>query len=113
VRFARFIVIIPALACLLAPAFPQEKAGEPKNEKAQKTYQQAMEFLHDHQTVAALGEFKKADKQDDGKCYACQRQMIKYGAELDDWKTVELASQEWWPMQRALGTQPLPTINLR
>ena len=93
-RFARFTLIIPALACLLAPAFPQEKVGEPKNEKAQKTYKQAMEFLHDHQTVAALGEFKKADKQDDGKCYACQRQMIKYGAELDDWKTVELASQE-------------------
>jgi hypothetical protein len=94
VRFTRFFLVIPALAFILAPAFPQEKVGEPTNEKAQKTYKHALELLRERQTVSALGEFKKADKQDDGKCYACQRQIIKYGAELDDWKTVELASQE-------------------
>jgi peroxiredoxin len=94
VRFTRFILIIPALACFLTPSFSQEKVGEPKNEKAQKTYKGAMELLHEGQVAAAFGEFKKADKQDGGQCLACQRQMIKHGEELDDWKTVELASQE-------------------
>jgi peroxiredoxin len=76
------------------PARAQDKVGEPTNEKAQKTYKGAMQLLHEEQTIAALGEFKKADKQDDGKCLACQRKMIKYGVELEDWKTAELGAQE-------------------
>ena len=93
-RILRLILIVPALGSLLASALAQDKVGQPTSEKAQKTYRQAMELLREGQTVAALGEFNKADKQDDRKCHACQKQMIKYGAELDDWKTAELAAQE-------------------
>ena len=42
----------------------------------------------------ALDKFKKADKQDGGHCLACQKKMLKYGAELGDWKTAELAGEE-------------------
>jgi thiol-disulfide isomerase/thioredoxin len=97
VQFSRpihFAFTIVAYAFFLAPAFAQEKVGQPTNEKAQKTYKEAMQLLGEHQVAAAFGDFKKADKQDDGKCLACQRQIIKYGAELDDWKSAELASQE-------------------
>src|SRR5207253_4595127 len=42
----------------------------------------------------ALDDFNKADKQDGGHCLACQKQMIKLGKELGDWKTAELAAEE-------------------
>lgn len=88
---------LTALAALSAAQ--QEKASPPKsdgptNEKAQKTYKNAMESLHAHELVRALEGFKKADKQDDGHCVACQGKMIKYGVELEDWKAAELAAQE-------------------
>jgi thiol-disulfide isomerase/thioredoxin len=90
-RLARVIL---ALSCFLAPALAQEKAEGPTNEKAQKTYKEATQLLHERRTDQALDLFKKADKQDDGHCTACQKQMIKYGIELGEWKTAELAADE-------------------
>ncbi len=73
----------------------QEKTdGAPTNEKAQKTYKEALEYLKQRQNALALGEFKKADKQDAGHCLACQQKMIKYGIELQEWKTAEGAAEE-------------------
>ena len=90
----RIALITLALACVLAPALAQDSSDGPSNEKAQKTYKSALDLLHQRQTAAALGEFKKADKEDGGHCRACQKQMIKLGLEFDEWKTVELAAQE-------------------
>lgn len=72
----------------------QEKAEGPTNEKAQKTYKQASEYVQRHMTQSALDAFKKADKQDGGHCRACQREMIEYGIVLRDWKTAEIAANE-------------------
>jgi len=83
------------LACVVTPLLAQEKAGEgPTNEKAQKTYKEALEFLHRRMPDAALESFKKADKQDGGHCVACQKNMIKYGVELGEWKMAEAAAGE-------------------
>jgi thiol-disulfide isomerase/thioredoxin len=90
-RLARISLI---LSCVLTPVFAQEKTDGPTNEKAQKTYKEALEFLHKCGKESALEGFKKADKQDGGHCLACQKQMIKYGVELGDWKTAELAAEE-------------------
>jgi thiol-disulfide isomerase/thioredoxin len=87
--------LILVLACIVAPLFAQEKTEEgPTNEKAQKTYKEGLEYLHRRMTDAALDSFKKADKQDGGQCLACQRKMIKYGLEMRDWKTAEMAAAE-------------------
>jgi len=85
-----------SLALLLAitPAIAQQKPDGPSDEKAQKTYKHALEALRDRRQEIALDEFKKADKQDGGHCRACQKQMIKYGIELGEWKTAELAADE-------------------
>jgi thiol-disulfide isomerase/thioredoxin len=66
----------------------------PSNEKAQKSFKQAQGYLHDRMTGAALEDFKKADKQDGGRCVACQKKMIQYGIELRDWKTAETGAEE-------------------
>ena len=86
-------------ACLILPfllltATAQEHAGEPSNEKAQKTFKEAWGYLNQRRQQSALDSFKKADKQDGGHCTACQKQMIKYGLDLGDWKTAELGAEE-------------------
>jgi peroxiredoxin len=92
-RIARIsLFAICALTCGLVQA--QDKSDGPTNEKAQKTYQEALRYLHDREKIPAFESFKKADKQDGGHCVACQRQVIKFGTELEDWKAAELAAQE-------------------
>ena len=92
-RMARIsLVAICALTCGFVQA--QEKNDGPINEKAQKTYRDALGYLHDRQKIQAFENFKKADKQDGGHCVACQRQVIKFGTELEDWKAAEFAAQE-------------------
>ena len=85
-------LLILLCTAVLLPA--QEKSEGPTNEKAQKTYKQAEEYRHQYRKDAALDAFKKADRQDDGHCLACQRNMVKYGMELGDWKTAEIGAQE-------------------
>ncbi len=87
---------VAILTLLLLPLlFSQDKADDvPTNEKAQKTYKEALDYLHRRMPDSALDNFKKADKQDGGHCVACQQKMIKYGMEYGDWKTAEFAAQE-------------------
>jgi len=92
-RLNRLCVWLSLALCLPLGAADAPSDG-PKDDKAQKTYQQALDDLHHHKKSFALDNFKKADKQDGGHCAACQRQMIKYGIELGDWKTAELAGDE-------------------
>ena len=90
----RFVRISLILICVLPPVLSQNVAEGPTNEKAQKTYKDALSALHEYGREAALEGFAKADKQDGGHCVACQKQMIKYGIELSDWKIAELAAAE-------------------
>ena len=90
----RYVVAVILTFCMAAPLLSQEKVGEPANEKAQKTYQEALKNVRERMINAALDNFKKADKQDGDRCVACQRNMIKYGTELGDWKTVDTAAEE-------------------
>jgi thiol-disulfide isomerase/thioredoxin/Tfp pilus assembly protein PilF len=90
----RLTIATVVCACLAIPALAQTTSDGPSNEKAQKTYKEAQQYLHQQNYPAALDSFKKADKQDDGHCRACQKEMIKYGAETGDWKIAELAAEE-------------------
>lgn len=90
----RFALLILLLGSTVAPLVAQEKAEGPTDEKARKTYAEAMEYLRQHKMEAALDGFKKADKQDGGQCHACQLKLIKYGSALHEWKTAEAAAEE-------------------
>jgi peroxiredoxin len=89
----QYAAVIFALLCAVVPLTrAQDAASGPTNEKAQKTFKNALRYLHDRMPDAALDEFKKADKQDGGQCMACQEKMIKYGIDLREWNTAELAA---------------------
>jgi len=91
----RYGAMVLALACIVVPGRAQKKTDEgPTNEKAQKTYKEGLEYLQQRRTDLALGDFKKADKQEDGHCLPCQQKMIKYGIELGEWKTANFAAEE-------------------
>jgi thiol-disulfide isomerase/thioredoxin len=90
----RYAVAVVIAFCMAAPLLSQEKAEGPANEKAQKTYQEALKNVNERMIYEAVDNFKKADKQDGGRCVACQRKMIKYGVEVGDWKTAETAAAE-------------------
>jgi len=86
--------ILPILLCGAQFLSAQPPIGGPTNEKAQRTFQEALDLERKHQTTWALDSFKKADKQDGGHCITCQKKMVKYGIELQEWKTAETASDE-------------------
>ena len=90
----RTVWISLALIFVLAPVLAQEKTEGPTDEKAKKTYKEALQYLHERRAESALESFKKADKQDGGHCLACQKQMIQHGVDLGDWKTAEQAAGE-------------------
>jgi thiol-disulfide isomerase/thioredoxin len=88
-------LIFFALALLVQPSLSQEKAPEgPTDEKARKSFANALQEVKERKLPFALDDFKKADKQDGGHCKPCQKQMIKFGVELGEWKTAELAATE-------------------
>ncbi|MGC2888483.1 MAG: hypothetical protein WB627_05420 [Candidatus Acidiferrum sp.] len=86
--------IVLVLSLFYTPLLAQDKSEGPTSEKAQKTYKKALEDVHKRMLDFALDGFKKADKQDEGHCIACQRKMISYGLELRDWKTAQIAAEE-------------------
>src|SRR5579864_3607962 len=89
----RYLAVALLLAGMVLPLWGQDKDG-PQDAKAQKTYSEGIESLRHHRISDALDKFKKADKQDGGHCLGCQKKMIKYGAELGEWKIAELAGEE-------------------
>ncbi|HEY1939686.1 MAG TPA: TlpA disulfide reductase family protein [Candidatus Angelobacter sp.] len=90
----RYAAIALLLACTFVPLRGQDKLEEPKDEKAQKTYNEGLDHLKQHKVAEALDNFKKADKQDGGHCLGCQRKLLKYGSELGEWKVAENAAEE-------------------
>jgi thiol-disulfide isomerase/thioredoxin len=90
----RSVLICMLVAFTVSPLLAQTNPEGPTDEKAQKTYKEALELLKQRRTDFALDAFKKADKQDGGHCLACQKKMVKYGLELQDWKTAETAAAE-------------------
>jgi thiol-disulfide isomerase/thioredoxin len=90
----RYAGTILLLAFTMTSLWAQEPGEGPSDEKAKKTYKEAIDYLNKHMPEPALDSFKKADKQDGGHCLACQRKIIKYALEFRDWKAAETAAGE-------------------
>lgn len=90
----RFPRLLWLFAFSVAPLLAQTAPEGPTSGKAQKSYKEALDDVHKRRLDFALDSFKKADKQDEGRCFACQKKMIQYGLELHEWKTAQLAAEE-------------------
>lgn len=95
-RHCGLMVVLAGLAIssLTGSSRAQNDTQGPASEKAKKTYKEGVDYVHRHMTASALDSFKKADKQDGGRCLSCQKKMIKYGEELGEWKIAETAAEE-------------------
>jgi thiol-disulfide isomerase/thioredoxin len=93
-RHVRSFAVSTLLLCASLPQLAQEATGGPTNEKAQKTYRNALKSVGERKLYAALDDFAKADKQDGGHCLACQTKMIIYGEDLQHWNVAETAAGE-------------------
>jgi Flp pilus assembly protein TadD len=93
-RKAAIGVILLCALCPPLPAPAQQARGGPADPKAQKTNAEALKFVQHRMDEQALDSFKKADKQDGGKCAACQLAVVKYGMEFQDWKAATQAAEE-------------------
>lgn len=87
-------VLIFLMAAALGALQAQEMKEGPTDEKARKTYQEALDYLKQRNTPAALENFKKANKQDGGHCQPCIKKIITYALELRDWKSAEAAAAD-------------------
>lgn len=84
-----------AIAQNSPPAQPVPKHVDgPTSPKAQKAYQEGIALMNKRNFVFAVGKFKKADKEDDGRCPACQANIRRCSIEIRDWKDAEAASEE-------------------
>jgi len=93
----RVTVILAALTCsILASAAqdPPEKSEGPFSDNAQKSFRDGLNYVRTRSIAAAIDSFKKADKQDGGRCLACQKKVVKYAVETGDWKAAESAAGE-------------------
>jgi hypothetical protein len=99
------IMLLFVLTCAAVLMKAQDPTDGPRDEKAQKTFRDALKCVHEHKPELALDEFKKADKQDGGHCKACQRKMMQYGIEFRDWKAAETGATEM--VAEAQGDQNL------
>lgn len=91
----RFVTTLLTMASMITPILAQNTESQgPTDPKAQKTYQEALDYLHKSMYGSALDSFRKADKQDGGHCLACQQKMTHYGVQYGDWKTAEFAGEE-------------------
>jgi len=94
--------------CLAAPLLAQDPLQGPTDKKAQKSYQQALEYLQKRQEDTALWFFRDADKKDQGHCLPCHEQMVRIGLAHENWKAVEdgatgLVSEVQEPKQQAVA----------
>ncbi len=81
--------------CLLgfAVVHAQERPA-PTDPNAQKSYREGEEWARQHEYGAAVGSFKKADKQDGGHCEECAERIIEYGLKSGDYKAADAAARQ-------------------
>lgn len=90
----RTTIAVIAVFLLGMTGIKAQDAKGPTDPKAQKTYQQALDWLKQRNVEAALDSFKKADKQDGGHCELCADKIIDYGIKTGDFKSADAAAQQ-------------------
>jgi len=92
---------LPSLTSLLhavdTPKSAVPNPGGPADPKAQKTYASALEWQKKGDKAAALGDFRKANKQDGGHCIDCLREAYSIAISMGAYKDAEDIARDWLP----------------
>jgi thiol-disulfide isomerase/thioredoxin len=73
------------------------KPGEPTDPKARKTYASALDWERHGHDDTALDDFRKANKQDGGRCWECLRRAYNLANRLDAYKDAVDIARDWLP----------------
>jgi thiol-disulfide isomerase/thioredoxin len=101
VSLASLCLVPVCLACVAAipAAFAaQSDPGGPNNAKAQKTFAEATELARHGDKESAADEFRKANKQDGGRCANCLNRAYKLALESGDYKTAQAVVADQMPL---------------
>lgn len=90
----RLVVGGMLVVCFSVPLFSEGAADASMDKKAAQTYQQGLQSFQQRNWGAAVSYFRKADKQDGGRCMPCQEQLIQVGLQTKDWRAVEDGASE-------------------
>jgi thiol-disulfide isomerase/thioredoxin len=93
-----FLALSASSAALAAdkPAAPP-KPGEPTDPKALKTWNSALDWERHRAYGAAIGDFRKANKQDGGHCSECLRRAYRLALTTGDYRGAEEIAREMLP----------------
>lgn len=99
------ILLIPAVILLLLPAVkvhageaPPAAApakGMPTDAKALKTFHSAENWQRARALDAAIGDYRKANRQDGGHCTACLQNAYALALKMNDYKQAEEIGRDW------------------
>lgn len=94
------ILLLVTAAGLCAGAAPagNPKPGEPTDPKALKTFAGAILFQNKGEKRIALDEFRKANKQDGGRCAACLNHAYLLAMETGQFKDAESIVRDYLPL---------------
>ncbi|MFZ0302420.1 MAG: TlpA disulfide reductase family protein [Terracidiphilus sp.] len=97
------LVSLASLCLVYAAANPagvaaQSNSGGPSHPKAQKTFDEAAERARHGDKEGAADEFRKANKQDGGRCATCLNRAYKLALESGDLKTAQAAVADQMPL---------------
>jgi thiol-disulfide isomerase/thioredoxin len=100
-RFVSRVALVAALllaSTVMRGAPDQAKPGEPTDPKALKTFKGAAVWEKQGDLIAALDDYRKANKQDGGHCPECLSRAYSLAIKIGAYKDALSIAQDWLPL---------------
>ena len=85
----------PVLHATDAPKSDAPKPGEPTNPKARKSYASAIDWENHRNPIAAISDYRKANKLDGGHCTECLDRAFSLAVANGQYKDAEDVARDW------------------
>lgn len=86
---AGFVLLLIGAAVYAAEQPAPLKPGEPIDPKARKTWDEAIEWQHRRNYATAIDSYRKANREDEGRCTECLRRAYQLAFQIEDFKIAE------------------------
>jgi len=89
------LVAVPVLRATEAPKSDAPKPGEPTDPKGRKSFAAAIDWENHRNPLAALSDYRKANKLDGGHCTECLNRAFNLAVGNNQFKDAEEVAREW------------------